>query len=465
MLGRYLHALTRPLPAYQALDRESSRSALLFACFGIVIATLPLPARTDIHWTATSWVLGVIVTVAMASLVPACWPVLNRVGGLVVASGIFALTAATGWSSSPYVVLYGVLALYAAMFYATHRLVLTLALVLLLLFATHVIPNGVDGALVMRSPMVRLLTWGAVVMVAHGLMRRIRAQSTALITSEERYRALFNANPDGVISLDQNGRFTEVNAAAAELVSRSPEELLGTHFGPLIDRGDVATAQTAFHGAMNGAPQEIELRLVDRDDRRVFVVVTAMPITVRGEVRGLHAVVKDITATKELQIRLEYLALHDPLTGIPNRRLFTDRLDREVAKLPRAEGPLAVVMVDLDGFKTVNDTHGHAVGDQLLVEVAARLTACLRAEDTVARVGGDEFAVILPGADQATADDVAERIRQTLATPVPTSRGPVTVRASIGTAVSDCADQTVAGLLSAADAAMYALKRGSAPAA
>ena len=164
---------------------------------------------------------------------------------------------------------------------------------------------------------------------------------------------------------------------------------------------------------------------------------------------------------QELAEELAQQALHDPLTGLANRTLLADRLDHDLESSQRTGQPVCLLALDLDGFKPVNDTLGHAAGDTVLVETAARLTSCTRPGDTVARLGGDEFALLLPGTDEEAAARVADRVLQTVRTPTSVGPTPVTVRASIGIALaSQTRSATTADQLCAqADRAMYAAKR------
>ncbi len=185
----------------------------------------------------------------------------------------------------------------------------------------------------------------------------------------------------------------------------------------------------------------------------MIVLLLARQFTV---MRANYALVADVAA-REGQLR--HQAFHDPLTGLPNRALFHDRLRHAVARHARDRRPVAVVFCDLDDFKPVNDTFGHAAGDQLLIAVAARLTSAVRGEDTVGRLGGDEFAVLLEdGGDPAI---TAGRLAAALTAPLPVAGTLVRVHASIGVGHTDPGESavTVDELLARADAAMYAAKR------
>jgi diguanylate cyclase (GGDEF)-like protein len=157
--------------------------------------------------------------------------------------------------------------------------------------------------------------------------------------------------------------------------------------------------------------------------------------------------------------QIEWLAHWDPITGLPNRSLLDDRLTQEIARAKRAAGHFTIVMFDLDGFKHVNDTLGHAAGDRLLGLVGDRSRACIRASDTVGRLSGDEFLAILPEANLEGAREVAEKLRLAVAEPYPFDRNPVRVTTSLGIACFPLHGEDAAALKAAADAALYAAKR------
>jgi len=211
-----------------------------------------------------------------------------------------------------------------------------------------------------------------------------------------------------------------------------------------------------------GEPFEAEYRCVARDGRTVWVhdkaVVTRDE---RGRPRFREGVMLDVTGRKVFEMQLEHLAFHDPLTDLPNRTLFLDRLGHALTRTDRRGKAVAILFVDLDDFKRVNDSFGHAAGDRLLVAIANRLRGCIRPEDTVARLGGDEFALILEdvaGARDATL--VAERIVDQLQTPFAFGGREVYAGASVGIALGVSAEDRPGSLLRNADLALYNAKRG-----
>jgi diguanylate cyclase (GGDEF)-like protein len=173
----------------------------------------------------------------------------------------------------------------------------------------------------------------------------------------------------------------------------------------------------------------------------------------------VSSISRDITEQLAMEAQLTELALHDPLTGLPNRRLFLDRLQTAVARSKRSQAPLAVLYMDVDAFKSVNDTYGHDAGDDLLIAVADRVVSCLRASDTVCRLGGDEFCALSEYVGDAhQAVDVARRITECVAQPVRVAGHEVVVTLSVGVAVATDASGGPEQLLRDADRAMYRAK-------
>jgi len=174
--------------------------------------------------------------------------------------------------------------------------------------------------------------------------------------------------------------------------------------------------------------------------------------------------VEEIRKRKRAEQQLAHQALHDPLTDLPNRALLRDRLQQAIARADRSRRPFALFVMDLDGFKDVNDTYGHASGDELLIQVGARLRGAVRASDTVARVGGDEFALVLSEADAEGARSIAEKVLALFATPFLVDGNNVSVGASVGIALYPAHGPSPDALMRSADSAMYRAKRdGSGP--
>ena len=173
---------------------------------------------------------------------------------------------------------------------------------------------------------------------------------------------------------------------------------------------------------------------------------------------AVQGVTRDVTELRRLQDRLAALALRDPLTGLANRSLFADRIDHALARVARDETAPVLLLIDLDGFKAVNDVHGHLVGDELLTTVAQRLAAVVRPQDTVARLGGDEFVILADGLGRADAQDLAVRLRNEIIQPIRAEGRAVRVGASFGIGWAHCG-MTADEVLKSADERMYVEKR------
>jgi diguanylate cyclase (GGDEF)-like protein/PAS domain S-box-containing protein len=250
------------------------------------------------------------------------------------------------------------------------------------------------------------------------------------------------------------------------------EEFVENHvrsYASVIHPDDRARVEEVVTGALDQrAPFELEYRLLHADGSLRWVLERGQGIfDEHGAVAFLDGVICDITARKAAEDQLAFLAYHDPLTGLPNRMLFREHLEVALLRATRAGTAVAVCFVDLDGFKLVNDSFGHAVGDELLVEVAARLGGVVRAQDVVARQGGDEFLILLADLPRANASDrgavdvaveVATATRVTLQKPIALSQAEIAVNASVG--ISIFPDDAIDGdsLLKHADIAMYLAK-------
>jgi diguanylate cyclase (GGDEF)-like protein/PAS domain S-box-containing protein len=297
------------------------------------------------------------------------------------------------------------------------------------------------------------------------LLARQRAAALALQASEALYRATFHQAAMGIAHIAPDGRILGANEKFCQMLGFDLDELRARSVLELSDPEERdAVRQFLEHRLSAWSPvfsQEIE-KLYRRKDGATLWVCEAIGVVtdVRGRPDFLVAVTQDITARKDLEARLAHDALHDPLTGLPNRVMFVDRLARVLESARRHQTLAGVLYIDLDGFKEVNDTRGHAAGDALLQQVSRRLEQCVRAEDTVSRFGGDEFGVVLANLTlPQDCEIVAGKIIEALSAPFDLDGGPVTISASVGAALHFERDEDSAALLARADAAMYEAKK------
>ncbi|PAP77097.1 EAL domain-containing protein [Rubrivirga marina] len=270
------------------------------------------------------------------------------------------------------------------------------------------------------------------------------------------------ALPDALVVADPERRIQSVNPAFSRLFGLEPADVVG-HRTAVLYADPSGFAQTG-HSRFNASaglsldPYEVEYR---RADGTVFTGETVgSPVRDSdGRLVGYVGLIRDVSKRREMEDELYHQAHHDALTGLPNRALFTARLEVAVERTRRGEGAYAVLFLDLDRFKTVNDTLGHTVGDRLLQEVAGRLVRAARPADTVARLGGDEFAILLEGVGEPdAAEHVAARVQDALAPPVQIDEHACTTGASVGVVVGRPDHDTADSVLMEADLAMYAAK-------
>jgi diguanylate cyclase (GGDEF)-like protein/PAS domain S-box-containing protein len=320
-------------------------------------------------------------------------------------------------------------------------------------------------ALALATLLGLFLTAAAGVGTIRDIRRRQKAEAD-LFLEKERAQVTLASIGDGVMRADVAGNVTFLNRAGTALTGWPGEEAAGRPLGevfPLID----ATTRTPIVHRLQEALCRGELMplpetalLVRRDGKEVPIEDTVAPIRDKeGNFTGAVNVFRDVSEAREASRRLRHDAHHDPLTGLPNRILLDDRISRAISLAERHAEKVAVLYLDLDGFKLINDTQGHAVGDRLLQSVAARLLTCVRSCDTVSRLGGDEFVVLLPKVAQPEdAATTARRILESLSTPHAIERLEVMVTASIGISLYPNDAGSADELLATADAAMYEAK-------
>ncbi len=291
-------------------------------------------------------------------------------------------------------------------------------------------------------------------------LRRVEAERD---DSARKFQLAFETAMSPMTFTDADDRIVTANPAFCELLGRPLEELVGRdsrHFTYPVDIGVTESSHQRVRGRETSRDRYVK-RYLHRDGH-VIVVEISRSATYDDDGNLLYSVIseRDITEERLLTAQLAHQALHDPLTGLANRTLIEDRLSQARAKVARQGGYGAVLMVDLDDFKVVNDTHGHVIGDQLLIGVAHRLNEVARTADTLSRFGGDEFLYLVEGVRQAEQiNHVAERLLGALEAPFVILGIEIEQRASVGVAVWDATTPLDTPIIEEADLALYEAKR------
>ncbi len=296
----------------------------------------------------------------------------------------------------------------------------------------------------------------------------------ALLQETERsakiYRYFVERSPDIIYLLNFKGEFVFLNSRAENLLGYPKQELVGRHYSVVVHPQDIDRARHAFNERRTGArsTRNFELRLMRNSQTTgeyLSVEINATGVydqKRRGSSRnfiGTYGIVRDVMERKASEEKMKFNAHHDVLTGLPNRALFDDRLKQGMAQARRSRQMLAVMFLDLDKFKEVNDSLGHAVGDILLRSVSDRLKKCLRDTDTLARIGGDEFMILLPTIlETKIVGHVAEKILAVMREPFVLKEQKIIIGCSIGIALYPQDGDTIADLVKNADMAMYRIK-------
>ncbi len=286
--------------------------------------------------------------------------------------------------------------------------------------------------------------------------------TAALQASETRNRAILDSAADGILMLAADGRIESCNGAAERMFGRPLAEIVGAPISDLV-----ASRSDLLHddSLTVGDPESTGTTFIDIEGRAAdgghFPIEAAVSATAAAGGLSFTVVMRDVTEQREYERRLAHLALHDALTGLPNRRALLDRAETAIARAKRSGHLVAILFLDLDRFKIVNDSLGHEQGDRLLRLATERMQRSIRGSDTLARIGGDEFVVLCEGVDSVLSiTDLAARLCTTLAEPFQLGENEAFVGGSIGVAVWDGDGTTPDDLLRRADTAMYRAKEG-----
>ena len=340
------------------------------------------------------------------------------------------------------------------------------------------LPRGIsfDGFLYQSSPLGNTMKWlyrvliGATVLLFGGagihvwlLARERNRAADAIRKGELRFRTMFEEAPMGIALIDsQTGEFKDVNPRYAEITGRNFDQIKSGHWTDITHPDDVADEVTQMAQLSAGASAGFKTtkRLLRPDGSVVWVDMSIAKIETASGARPHHlCMIEDVTEKKKSEAMIWQQANFDPLTELPNRRMFHGRLEHAIMKSRRDGQRIAILFIDLDHFKEINDTLGHHQGDILLVDAARRIRSCVRESDTVARLGGDEFTVILSDLSAVSPVDViAQKILDVMQAPFQLGEEQAFVSASIGITLYPDDAHDVDDLLKHADQAMYAAK-------
>ncbi len=289
--------------------------------------------------------------------------------------------------------------------------------------------------------------------------KHVEAIASATATLEHRLASLVSNASDMIGICDIDGTIRYINPACETMLGYSPAEVLEFPEYARIHPDDVSKFEEIGDLlAIHGRPVKVIYRVQHRDGRWRTLENSITNMIADSAIGGLVWNARDITEQVELESRLTHHVFHDPLTGLANRSLLRDRIEQGLGRARRTGEQVGIVLLDLDGFKNINDTLGHSAGDQILGSAGTRLSQCLRPGDTIARLGGDEFAVFLEDVDVAVIESAANRLLGVLRPPFRVDGREVYVTSSAGMVATVDAHETVDDLLREADLAMYAAK-------
>jgi diguanylate cyclase (GGDEF)-like protein/PAS domain S-box-containing protein len=322
----------------------------------------------------------------------------------------------------------------------------------------HVRRDGTNIPTEVSSQIIEYRGRPVVLSIARDITERKQAEK-ALRESETRLGKLFEAIPEAVMVHDEEGNILHINEVGAKRLEWNVEEVVGKNLRELIKPENAVLVSNHVRTARTNGSCSFETTYISRTGRHIVAEVIERPIELEGK-SVILSVARDITERKRAEQQLAYIATHDALTGLPNRILFNDRLTLALAQANRRQQKLAVLLLDLDRFKDINDTLGHSVGDQLLRVTSKRLKGLLRKSDTLARMGGDEFLFLVPEIDRAeNATEVARKILESFREPFLVEDRALRTTASIGVTIFPNDGENADTLLKNADIAMYSAKQ------
>ncbi|NWK71525.1 EAL domain-containing protein [Bacillus paramycoides] len=284
-------------------------------------------------------------------------------------------------------------------------------------------------------------------------------QKNELYHNQQMFKSLYEHHPDPIFTLDLYGNFLNVNNAGTTLLGYQTNELLNQPYYSLMYEEDLEEIITAFHHVKKGKSISLEIRAYHKNRDIYYLNVTAVPIFLKEHISGVYLMIKDITETKQQQEQINFLAYHDTLTGLANRRSFHQQLEKAIIRAKTSKRPFAVMFLDLDRFKVINDTLGHRIGDLLLIAVAKRLERISTPNMKLARLAGDEFTILIEDYKKdKDVQKIADMIVVSLNEPFEIENQHLQISSSIGIAIYPEAGEDPLSILQHADMAMYEAK-------
>ncbi|WP_206858329.1 putative bifunctional diguanylate cyclase/phosphodiesterase [Bacillus sp. NTK074B] len=284
-----------------------------------------------------------------------------------------------------------------------------------------------------------------------------RKQMKEIYEKEQAYKSLYENNLSAIFTYNRLGIIVEANERAAEMIGYELEDIVGNGFQSYVLEEDYDQIQLAFRESLIGKASRLEMDLPHRKGQIMSLQVIVVPIYLDGEVTGAHVLVTDITEAMEDKKKIQYLAFHDELTGLPNRRHFNEEFEKKVAE---GHDQMAILLLDLNRFKIVNDTLGHAYGDELISRVGRRCVKVLGTKGFIARMSGDEFIILLPDIhNRSDVHKMAEAIHQSLRTSFDIGGHNIMTSTSMGISLYPHDGRDLSTLLKKADIAMYTMKK------
>ncbi|OUB08498.1 GGDEF domain-containing protein [Bacillus thuringiensis serovar shandongiensis] len=285
-------------------------------------------------------------------------------------------------------------------------------------------------------------------------------KSNDLVKKQEKFKSLYEYHPDPILTIDSNGIVLNINQAGSVLLEKNSDELIGKDCFSIFLEEDRSELEVALRQVERCNSVSLQLSMKNNDEKdRYFWYVTIVPIMIEGKAFGSYVMVKDITKMKQQQEEINYLAFHDTVTEMGNRIFFQKELEKSIERAHKTQGEFGLLYIDLNRFKTINDTLGHSIGDSVLKEVAKRFRVCLSPAIPLARIGGDEFAILVHNHTEQQLLDLCENLFRITEEPFVVNQHSFYLSLSIGVAVYPFGGTNTTTLLQHADIAMYSAKK------